>query len=510
VSRRRAVLFAAAVVLSAAATLGGLAHVVVRRSDRLLATAGRRLGRELRAERLGVSLRGGLGVALSGVQIADDPTFGAAEPFLAARRLEMRLRLLPLLRRRLVVDHVVIDEPVVNLVRDRSGRLNVDSLGPRAPAAEIAGPEGAARRPPAFQLVTLRLRQGTVRYQDRAAGRMLQLLEVALDAREPRFGAPVPVSLRARLAGGDLRLENILAEGVLDLAAERPAYRGTLQAGPGTLGSLALTRLEARVQASPPVLGLEAVTLELLGGTVTGSVRLAGGGEAPELAVEFDGRGLDLARLPELPGRPHPAGTLALRGAFSGPAPGAPDFPSALAGSGRFEVTQGRAAGLALGRALLEVLGPVVGAETAARLRERYPDLFADDLRFTRLSGSGRLAGGRIHSEDLALEGASFAAHGRGSLELDGDLDVDLQVVASPALTDDLLGRSRARPVLVDARGQLAVPLRVRGPIRHPRVTPAPEFAATVARTLLAGTGLGEAAGNVLERLLGARHRRAR
>src|SRR5206468_1135418 len=72
----------------------------------------------------------------------------------------------------------------------------------------------------------------------------------------------------------------------------------------------------------------------------------------------------------------------------------------------------------------------------ADRLRERYPDLFAsDDLRFTQLSGSGRLAGGRIRSDDLVLAAPSYEARGEGSLGLDGDLDATLQLVASPALT---------------------------------------------------------------------------
>ena len=62
--------------------------------------------------------------------------------------------------------------------------------------------------------------------------------------------------------------------------------------------------------------------------------------------------------------------------------------------------------------------------------------------------------------------------------------------------------------MLVDARGQLTVPLRVEGPLQHPQVTPEPEFAATVARALLPAGGVGEAVGSALEQLLGGKHRR--
>ena len=83
-------------------------------------------------------------------------------------------------------------------------------------------------------------------------------------------------------------------------------------------------------------------------------------------------------------------------------------------------------------------------------------------------------------------------------------------MVASPALTDDLLGQSSARPVLVDASGRLTIPLRARGPVGRPHVSPDPAFAATVARALLGGSNLGEAAGGLLKRLLGGRRRQER
>src|SRR5204862_6427832 len=112
---------------------------------------------------------------------------------------------------------------------------------------------------------------------------------------------------------------------------------------------------------------------------------------------------------------------------------------------------------------------PFLKPGVAERLRERYPDLFAsDDLRFTRLSGSGVLEGGRIRSEDVVLEATSYEARGQGSLGLDGTLEVTVRLAASPALTDDVLGESRARASLVDTRRRLTVPLRIHGPARRP------------------------------------------
>jgi uncharacterized protein involved in outer membrane biogenesis len=96
----------------------GAAVFASGQSDRLRAALAKALGRDVRVEGLGLS---GLGVAFSDVRIADEPDREAGEPFVRARRLAMRLSLLGLIRRRLVVDRVVLDEPVVNLVRDPAG-----------------------------------------------------------------------------------------------------------------------------------------------------------------------------------------------------------------------------------------------------------------------------------------------------------------------------------------------------------------------------------------------------
>ena len=509
---RRAALVAAGAALMLVAALAALAYFASRHSDRLLAEVGKGLGRDLRAERVGFTIRGGAGVTLAGVSIAEEPGLDTKEPFLTAREIELRLRLLPLVRRRLVVDRVLVEEPVVNLVRTESGAMNVDSLGKRAaPSRPHAAAGAAAAAAPAFQLASLRLRHGTLRYRDLSTGRTVELAQVAVDARQPQFDAPVPVAVRARLATADLRLEDIVSEGVLELAGGRPTYQGSLRAGPGAFGSLAVKQITAKLHASPPVLDLESATLETLGGTVEGTAHLTSEGKGAGLTARLDARGLELARLPAPKDRPRPAGTLELHGTLAGPPPEARTFASGATGQGRFVVADGRIEGAGFGRPVLDALQAFLKPGVADRLRERYPDLFAsDDLRFTQLSGSGRLAGGRIRSDDLVLAAPSYEARGEGSLGRDGDLDATLQLVASPALTDDLLGQSKARPVLVDASGRLAIPLRARGPVGRPHVSPDPAFAATVARALLGGSGAGEAAGDLLERLFGGKRKRDR
>jgi len=510
---RRIALGLAGASVAGVAILVGLGAVIAKRGDTLLAAVGREIGRRVEVEHMAVGVRGGLGVVLRGVRITDDPAFASTEPFLAADRFDLRVCLLPLLRGRLLVDRITIDAPVVNLLRDAAGHLNVESLGKRGEAAD-AGEASDAKSPgvvPPLQLLALRLRGGTVHYRELANGRSLLLDDIAVDAREPRFAGPVPISVRAHLATSDLRLENILSEGVLDLAGGQPGYRGTVTAGPGALGTLPFEKLSGDITANPPVVTLERGSVHLLGGTTDGRMRLASAGPDAGLTAHVEGAGIDLSQLPAPRDRPRAAGKLELRADVEGSPPDAAGFRESLHGDGRFAVADGRLRSIPLGRTLREALATLLGTAASERLRDRYPDLFeGDDLRFTKLSGSGRLAGGRIRSDDLALVAPSYEAHGAGTLDLDGNVDVALQVTASPALTDDLVGHSHARAVLVDTRGRLTVPLRIEGPLRHPRVTPDPAFVATVARGLLPSGTVGEAVGNALEQFLGGKHRSGR
>ena len=144
---RRVALAGAGAALVLVAALAALAYVASTHADRLLAEVGKGLARELGAERVGFTIRGGAGVTLAGVSIAEEPGLGSQDPFLTARRLDLRLRLLPLLGRTLVVDRVVVEQPVVQLVREPSGRMNVDSLRERGKAGTTGAPPGAPARP---------------------------------------------------------------------------------------------------------------------------------------------------------------------------------------------------------------------------------------------------------------------------------------------------------------------------------------------------------------------------
>ncbi len=104
------------------------------------------LGRTVRLSSVEMRLLPRPGFVLTDLTVEEDPAYGA-EPILHANSVVASIRLLSLLRGRLEIGTVSVDEASLNLVRTPAGRWNLDSLF-RTAAAKVqpgAGGAGAGR-----------------------------------------------------------------------------------------------------------------------------------------------------------------------------------------------------------------------------------------------------------------------------------------------------------------------------------------------------------------------------
>jgi AsmA family len=99
--------------------------------DRLANTLSATLGREVTVQNVGLRLLPRPGFTLSGLSIADDPSFGS-EPMIRSNAVTASLRISSIWRGRLEIASLSLSEPSLNLVRDRNGRWNIEALLERA------------------------------------------------------------------------------------------------------------------------------------------------------------------------------------------------------------------------------------------------------------------------------------------------------------------------------------------------------------------------------------------
>ena len=172
-------------------------------------------GREVTGREVGYA-RLGFGwlpprVSIEGARIAgptaDDPFF------LEAGAVDLRLALIPLLRRALVVGSLSIDGATLRVARTEAG---FDLPGPDQEVLEPSRPEregdGDRERGPAITLAVreVALRRGTVRIEDRTVEPAVhwELEDLQVTAEAHSFEAPIDFRAAARIgSGGRLRAE---------------------------------------------------------------------------------------------------------------------------------------------------------------------------------------------------------------------------------------------------------------------------------------------------------------
>ncbi len=182
-----------------------------------------------------------LGVRASEVSLSAPPDMGG-DPFLTAKSIDVGVRLLPLLRQEIVVDRLVLHEPVFALRVDAQGRKSWDmaALAPSRPVrlaqADTGGGTlrdfsageidlgGATRRsgPSELSLGDIRIDNGTIRYADARSGADYQI--EAINAEADLEALAQPFSAKGNLVWAK---ETIAFDGNLtspaDLLAEQPA-----------------------------------------------------------------------------------------------------------------------------------------------------------------------------------------------------------------------------------------------------------------------------------------------
>jgi uncharacterized protein involved in outer membrane biogenesis len=188
--------------------------------------AGHALGRPVKFSSLSITARPLPTVRLRGLQVAEDPAFGAA-PFITVAEGRMRIRLQSLLQGRVDLANLTLDEPRVHVVEDASGRLNLETLGATGPSPtgppRVGKGRPAAPAASAAPLARIRIVNGAVDYEKAGTRLTLDRINVTL--------TPAAAGLRAvGEAQGPGGLKLTIAEATVALGPNRPVGDAQIKA----------------------------------------------------------------------------------------------------------------------------------------------------------------------------------------------------------------------------------------------------------------------------------------
>jgi uncharacterized protein involved in outer membrane biogenesis len=295
--------------------LGALAsaYVLISKADYvkalLLEEVQHEVGRKIEVGGARLELFPRIRLELSDVVVWDvDPS----RRFFTARRVELHLRVFSFFKQRVIAKRLVIEEPKIDLHRDRTGHWNI-LLDAALPAALPLPGDKGAHSPFALLLLVreISLHGGEARIVDESRGegaRTLAVGELAVAVSSPAGGVPLDLSLSGRVLDTPeaslLRLEGRVSrapsadrlvqadassltsdgfqfDGTTELAAmdlrKLVEFFGPLPAPEGIHG---VAMLRGRISVMPGVVGYDMVLSEMRLGIeslmITGQASLAG------------------------------------------------------------------------------------------------------------------------------------------------------------------------------------------------------------------------------------------
>lgn len=297
-----------------------------------------------------------------------------------------------------------------------------------------------------------------------------------------------PLTLTCRLASPSLRLADLQlqpedavledARGSARLAwPDGLSLEGNIVSARGRLLGFEVTDLTARFDFTGPRLIVETFRLKTLGGSVDANGRLQLGGAAPRFEGTARLRGMDLRKyLSEIAGLPDVpvAGMVNADLNVTGQGHTWEAIRPTLAGTGKAAVVEGRILDFNLAERALRGVTGVKGLTSlfSGRIKDRYPHIFKEGTTvFEQLDTEVEAVGDRIVVKRVTLKARDYDITGKGSVELDGDTDIDGRLTVSEDLSSDLFPGLRLTPITND-KGQIEVPFTLRGTLPELRLQP--------------------------------------
>jgi uncharacterized protein involved in outer membrane biogenesis len=356
------------------------------------AIASETLHRPVTLQRLSLRAIPRPGLQIERLRIADRDGL----PFATVDTILLEVKPLPLLWREVIVDRVLIQQPVMTLTRHADGSLNLTlpPAGPYAPTLPQTLP------PVTVALREARIEDGEVTIQEqvnpggppwvRVQGLLVVMDEVSIAPDVPHPGrAPTPF------------FHLLTGRGIL--AVREARYR-----------AVTAESLSSNLVLKSGVARLDGISVKVLGGKGNGRVVANLNGKVPEYETALRLDGLQLDRLYDATGHPPGllSGTASTQEALTARGRTTDEFKRTLTGSIRFEVKDGAVR-------KMDALGKILSILNVKRLLSgRLPDIAREGLPFDLLSGTLRFKNGLMTTDDLTLDGPAMDVAVQGTFSL--------------------------------------------------------------------------------------------
>ena len=364
------------------------------------------------------------GLRISGITIP-----GERANFLHASSFHAKYQLLPLLRKKLIIDSMVLDRPQIVWAQNDSGKWVLPALPEpendqkeRAEEEDDSSTEVAKSKSDGQELEVVikgfEIRNGHIELWDDKGARVARGSGVEM----------IYTTMRADRMEGELRIGELVWKESIFLTEIKSPFRYAD-------GEIALTDLKAN----------------LAGGTLAGKASINPEEEGAPFRVNLSGTNIDLGRLTTDAGLPpgHATGMFAMNLELEGDSAEA----ELAEGKGSIQLVDAQIKKLEFFQTLGQVL--------------QIPELA--DLKLRDGSATFEIRDSKAFIEDMVLETADLQLNAKGMLRIDGKVQLDARLSLSQSSAQRLHSALRRNLSEPDETGARSIPFKITGRLDRPK-----------------------------------------
>ncbi|GEM_PF-1850828 len=433
--------------------------------------------RDVTARDIDIKLINGSKIVLKDVSIDDDPAF-SEEPFLKAKEAVLSIRFFPIIKRNLVVTGITFVGAELTIIENEAGEYNTSSLGSgiykdynrdSAVSSDRSDITKSPLKKKSAEIERIAFNDATVSLNRIGAD---DILVEALRLKE------------ADITLSDLKLQDKgLLSNIISKSGETRVERSDIF----TLFRSSTLPLSGKLSLDIPfgvffdspfedltltatikdnVFKVDEVDLKLFGGMVRSKGFVDLSGKTPELVVNGSISGVMANKLIGIVCKDDETffGKTTFEGTFTGKGKTIDEMRCNLSGEGIFRIEDGIIPAFSMRTELLS-LGLIPRSDLPEDL----------DTRFTIIGGSFLLSEGEFKTSTIILKSSEWDAFARGSLDMDGQIDVMGNIFLTDSMALEL--KTEYIPSLIrDTAGRFSIPFKITGNLQNPEFLLRPKF----------------------------------
>ena len=456
------------------------------------------LNRKVQLQDIRLTIWPRIGARVAGFTVLDDPAFGSG-PFASLASLEVGVKLMPLLSGQVEVEEIALRDPVITVIKNKNGVLNVSTIGrtgvaaPKTPSrAPIPSTEGPLKILALLAVDRVSITGGTLTYRDQSAAKateyIVQDMEILLQGvrlgQTPTLHVGMlvqPLNLPVKLNGtfGPLKESTDIDAINLQLALGKTDFTitGKIVGRNASLNVNAPVINTANLPVALPLLQpidiknlqiaatiqgqdvlLQRLSFQLFDGQVAAEGRVMSGSETPPFTgkMTIQGMQLDPALKALATTQVSISGTAGANLSMQGRGFSMPDLTQSLEGAGHVAVKDGKIEGVNLLQEAVSILN-VAGISLD----------HAKATAFSTIETDLAVKEGTVHVQRLLMDSHDFQATGGGTIGFDQKLNLAVNLILSQDLSQKIAHSSPAAKLAMKG-DRLSLPLTITGTAQAP------------------------------------------